>query len=89
MRRVEVSSSALKKAAGVYCDGMRSRTSRQAHPHPSGNSIKSNTRIGGMKIGWVYEKRAEVSRGWRGVCCFGCFRPSAWKCINREFFSCI
>ena len=39
---------------------------KQAHPHPSGNSLKPKTRIGGIKIGWVYEQ-AEVSIKWRGV----------------------
>ena len=48
---------------------------RSRHLRSSSQSVaistKPNTLIRSTKIGWVYEKRAEVSVRWRGVCGFG------------------
>ena len=59
----------------------------QAHSHPV--AIAQSPTQGSEARRLVYEKRAEVSIWWRGVCCSWWFRLSAEKCINREFSSCI
>ena len=74
----------------MYCGGVRSCIPRSRLIRILVAMAQSaTTRIGGMEVRWVYEKRAEVSIWRRGVYCFGYFRLLARECINRESFYCI